>query len=790
MITGAAPFPGMSVVETIRAISEREPTPPRRVNASCPRDLEAICLKCLAKPPSQRYPSASALAADLRRFQAGQSVHAHIPGLPTRSWRLCKRHPMAALLVAMVVLLGLLGPIVAVRQNHLYQEAKSAKEDVRKTLYRSDMSLALRDWDEANIEHCGQLLRRHLPVDGQIDYRDFPWYYLWRLWSRCARTPNLLHDENVESLAISPDGNVLAAGCYDGSLYLWDVRERKKKYHWQAHPWRTISVKFSPNGRLMASASTDNEVKLWDAQTGKELALLSGSRAIAFSHDGSLFAHRTSQNSIAIRNTSDSSVQTIEDAHAVGVGCLAFSSDGAYLASGGWDSKVRIWDASSRKLHRELPGEVWIWRIDWSPDGRYLATGDVNGTIRVWNAAAGKLHKTIDDHATTIESLQFSPDGKRLAAGSADSTASVWDVDTGQRLNKLLGHFGEIHSVIFAPQSDALLTGSSDGNVKSWTLDDAEVRDVLEHPSAVSSVSFSYDGQLLATSCIDGQVRIWSVDSGRLVREFMAHTGKSWRVRFIPGGDDQTIVSTGADAFIRIWSATTGEELQRFDSYGNQHDPSIFAITHDSLIAFQATPTTVKIWNPKTQRTVDLLDVGKADDLEFSPNGEWLVVASARDISMWSVQSGEKLYEVVGDARAVRSVAFSPNGSTLVSGSNDRTLKLWPVSSQTDNASFGSPRTLTGHTAILGAVTYSPDGRLLASAGDDEGIRMWDPQTGEQRAVLKGHAGAVVDLAFSPDGKILASAGNDGSARLWRAPPAVVDDAGEQMVDLGVLVSP
>ena len=774
MLAGTAPFGGLSIIETIRAINDDAPVPPRRIQKSCPKDLEAICLKCLEKTPAQRYESATALAGDLRRFQRGEPVVAQSPSFAHRLWRLGKRYPWAAVLSLLIVTLSFVGPIVAINQNRLYVAANKAREDSRKTLYLSDMNLALRDWDEANIERCGELLRRHIPEDGQVDYRDFAWYYLWRLWNQSAQTPSVLHDDNLESLAISPNGNILAVGGYDGSLFLWDRQEGKKICQWQAHPWRTINVEFSPDGNVLASASTDDEVKLWKVADGTLVAPFSGSRAIAFSPEGRTFAHRTAATSIAIIDDPKSAGRVIQNAHAEGVGCMVFSPDGKTLASGGWDSKVRLWDVAAGTLQKELSGDVWIWRIDWSSDGRYLATGDVNGVVHIWNAPSGEFHKKIVGHSTTIESLRFSPDAKSLAIASADSTASIWDVETGQRLRKLLGHFGEIHSAIFTPRGEQLLTGSVDGNVKNWSLSDSKVRDVLEHPNAVSSVSFSQNGELLATSCVDGRIRIWNTDSGHLRNHFSAHDGKAWRVRFLSGKNQTKIISTGSDGFIRIWEAEVGEQLQQITGYGNTNQPSMIAISNEMCIAFQSTPTTVQVWDANTNRKSPPFQIGKANDLVFSPDGQLLVAASAKIISVWDVQRGIKLSEAVGDPRFVRSVAYSPNGMTIASGSHDRTVKLWPIISASENATLGAARVLKGHAAILGDVAYSQDGTMLASAGDDEVVRIWDPNSGQQRAALTGHTGAVVDLAFSPDGRVLASAGNDGTARLWRAPRSVV----------------
>ncbi len=144
----------------------------------------------------------------------------------------------------------------------------------------------------------------------------------------------------------------------------------------------------------------------------------------------------------------------------------------------------------------------------------------------------------------------------------------------------------------------------------------------------------------------------------------------------------------------------------------------------------------------------------------YSPDGKTLASGSYDNtIKFWDVKTGKERATLKGHTDAVNSVAYSPDGKTLASGSLDRTIKLWDVKTGKERA------TLKGHTSGVCSVAYSPDGKTLASCGDN--IKLWDVKTGKERATLKGHTAAVYSVAYSPGGKTLASGSWDGTVRLW-----------------------
>ena len=148
-------------------------------------------------------------------------------------------------------------------------------------------------------------------------------------------------------------------------------------------------------------------------------------------------------------------------------------------------------------------------------------------------------------------------------------------------------------------------------------------------------------------------------------------------------------------------------------------------------------------------------------DMAFSPDNTQLAVASSIGIWLYDTRTGQELDLLIGHTSAVTSVAFSPEGRTLASGSDDGTGHIWDARTRKRTA------VLTGHTGRISAVAFSPDGNILASSSYDQTIRLWDSHTGKPTATLTGHKGRVSSVAFSPEGRTLASGGRDEFIRFW-----------------------
>src|SRR5215211_3260658 len=251
------------------------------------------------------------------------------------------------------------------------------------------------------------------------------------------------------------------------------------------------------------------------------------------------------------------------------------------------------------------------------------------------------------------------------------------------------------------------------------------VRMLTEHKKAVNAVAFSPDGQLLA-SCSGGvwrsddTVRLWRVENGELLHALKGHKSVVTSVAFSPSGE--LLASGSGDGTVRLWRVQNGELLHILDGHR-----------------------------------------GSVESVAFSPGGELLASGSGdRMVRLWRVEGGELLRTLEGHTNVVASVAFSPGGELLASGSKDKTVRLWRVEGgellRTLEGHTGLLRTLEGTLEGYGgsveSVAFSPGGELLASGSGDRMVRLWRVEKGEYLYTLEGHRGWVESVAFSPGGKL------------------------------------
>ncbi len=569
--------------------------------------------------------------------------------------------------------------------------------------------------------------------------RDDGIVYLWdaasgkqlRRFLGHRRPPDAPNARTIFSIAFSLDGKTVASSG-DGGVRLWEL-ETGKEIRRIGEQAPTQSLALSPDGKLLAAGGWDNLVYLWEVASGKEIAKLSGHQgvviAVAFAADGKTLASGGDHGAIRLWDVAGKREVGQLKGHEGRVLQLAFLPDGKTLLSSGRDNTLRVWDSAAGKELRRIEGaHVQFGSFALSPDGKLLAApGGEYGRPSLWEIATGKKLRELPGHAFAMTAFTFSADGKRLAAGGHANTIHVWEVASGKALGPAGGHQAPVMGIAFCAGGKIVVTGGQyEPGLRTW--DAATGKELRQLPCGGwgSILAVSPDGKTLATC--GGMIALWDVASGKKVRECKGHQLGTYHLAFSPDGKLLASSSWNNDP-VRLWDVATAKELRQLAHPGNV---SSLAFSPDGkLLAVGDSTGSVHLWDPRTGKTVRQLLQAKEEvlSLAFAPDGKTLAVGSLvsaprgqpmqSKLRLWELATGQVRHLFEGKSIGVHSVALGPNGRTLVSAGGTG-LWLWDVPTGKELRRF------EGHDGGVTGAVLSPDGDRVASAGWDTTALIWD----------------------------------------------------------------
>jgi WD40 repeat protein len=663
--------------------------------------------------------------------------------------------------------------------------------------------------------------------------------------------PSLLlqqgHADAVTAVVMTADGEQLITASLDSTVRIWRIRDgapvlvRLLAYHTNG----VTALALSPNGRYIASGDGMGEVRVWDLAEGRERLQEGASphngritaigflpekdrgRFVSLDQNGRSTFWEVSGPGLAKREFLATELVKLAVAGQEGPVAIALADPTGRLVLIGGDGKPR----------RSIGGlDGRPTALDLSPDGRWVAAGDADGHVRVWNAESGALLLK-NDYNARIGNLRIGPNGKlAVAAGDRVYLAPLDGKSSGPGL-VLEGVVDEIDAALFAPNGQWLAALAANGNRYLWSLRD------LAHPQArplptegrsrgATCVTFDRNIQRLVAGEGDGGVRSWELASRREQNRIPPHRGKVEGLSVSPDGRFLLQVTQGAQAV--IWDLKEGRGAHtlpgRWVAGAFVPNSTRLVLCRDAnhggdvVLADRETGAVRLLFERPRARNGNGVSKAPFGRVAVTQDGQKVAAATAPGaaemVCVWDVQGGAPRV-LRGHTGPITAVNFSADARTLLTASEDGTVRLWnlgaagaaevpvtvfnpvpgrklPITAAEMNAA--NPRWIvTAHWSpgrfgqivlwdaqagpqprpvplgeVIGrphSVVFSPDGRFVGAAGQDKVLHLWALQDGKPTRVTfdpdQQHTEQVKSLAAWPTASMIASGGDDTMVKLW-----------------------
>lgn len=582
------------------------------------------------------------------------------------------------------------------------------------------------------------------------------------------------HSGQVSGIALTPDGKQLVSVDEDRMVLVWDIEHGKQLRAFPGDPAlkKGVCVGIRPDGRQIAVGFDNGTIRLIPfAQVDDHRAASEAKDnlwTVCPSPDGKTFAAAGADRVVRVYDANTGKLNKELSGHKLAITAIVYLNPGTLATSSG-DKTLKVWDIAAGTAKDCTGHTLAVLAAAADPSGKMLVSGSADKTVRGWDPASGKETWKWEGRSAVC-GLSVSADGKRVAVGCADGKLNLLEVggNSAKLTGEIPAHTGGVACVAFSPDGERAVTCGGDGGVKTWTAPnpgtpvqlskfDPPFKQTPGSPVLpVTSVAFSADGKQIVGGGAEGVVRIWDANTGAEVRGLRGHAGWVTAVAFAPDG--KTVLSCGIDKVVRQF------ELPGADSLATGHRGAIqcVAVSRDGkLIATGGGDRTVKVWEIATGREITTL-IGEESD-----RGLWSVVFVGSDqvaacgedkkLRVWSIRPN-KLLSARATSFVIYSLSASPDGKSISgawvdSNQNSASESGFDLFTDAPAASVTKSKSKAG-TDATSAAAGSPDAVWGVTGGKDGVVRIWDlakkERVGGDWPLLKN---PVLDVGLSADRK-------------------------------------
>ncbi|MDB5314083.1 MAG: High-affnity carbon uptake protein Hat/HatR [Gemmataceae bacterium] len=610
------------------------------------------------------------------------------------------------------------------------------------------------------------------------------------LWN--ASLPRVFADRAVAGkpgwtgvAAVSPDGKRIAAVGEKHAILIQDAATGDVLATLRGHRAAVVQVVFTADGGRLVSVGRDRLGYLWDVAAEKPLAVLDGHRgavrAAAVSPDGKTFATAGSDKRILVYDLPPAGAKPTDlreraawETHTAAVTCLAFSADGGRLASGtepvtrGGPGEVKVWDvATGAEAAGWTEHTAEVAAVAFHPTRPLLVSAGADPGFRVWDLAA-KKQVLFRRTQTPVRAVAFTADGAELLTGSAGQALLAWDTTGWQEQARFVGHTGAVTGLFVAATAEKTVFSTGlDRAVRVWSpaRSSAPGARFRGHESWVTGLALTPGGKTLISGSWDGTLRIWDPETGKEKAQIEAGEAKIFAVAVSRDGKRAAAGGGNGEAF--VYDLEGEQLLVKLEGYDEEASVTGVGFTPDgNQVVTAGSDGEIRVWDAGTGKAVFAVK-GPRDGITafaLSPDGKRAVAAGGPGFAcgVYDLGAKKETFRLSAHTAPVQVVVFTPDGTKILTGSADRTVRVWDAATGRELGRWD------GGGAVNG-IAVTPDGKTAVTAGFDRVNRVWDVATGRQLAAYEAHDKPALSVAVSADGKTVFSGGADADVIRWRA---------------------